>query len=145
MFGDSVSFEVDGNGTYNTFIGTIVSIAILFLVIPYGLRKYNIMIQFNDTNFAESVVSRPLLSSSTESLSFDDIELALGIVMINKYSVGVLATDEFKDHLQVVANYVTWNYNTETVEFGISSDILPLHPCTEDDFKNQGFAKPNED
>ena len=52
MFGESPSFEIDGNGTYNTLIGTVMSIIILFIVIRYGIRKLNIMRQFNDTNFA---------------------------------------------------------------------------------------------
>ena len=58
MFGVTPSFEINGEGSYNTLIGTALSICILIIVLPYGKNKFDIMQDYEDTNFAEAVVKR---------------------------------------------------------------------------------------
>ena len=56
MFGEPASLEIDGETSFNTFLGALLSIVILIIVVPYGKRKYEIMQEFNDTTFANAVV-----------------------------------------------------------------------------------------
>ena len=58
MFGDSAAFEVDGNGEYNTFVGTLISILFFILIVPYGVNKYLVMVEYNNTNYGESIITR---------------------------------------------------------------------------------------
>ena len=56
----------------------------------------------------------------------------------------VAETDHFKDHLQLVGRYLTWEFDPAAeIPFKLTNEILPMHPCTKEDFKNQGFAEPN--
>ena len=56
MFAQTASFEIDGEGSYNTTIGALVSILILLLVVPYGHRKYNKMMEFGDTMYSSQTI-----------------------------------------------------------------------------------------
>ena len=56
MFATTASFEIDGEGSYTTCIGAIISILILVFVIPYAARKYDKMVQFGDTSYAEQTL-----------------------------------------------------------------------------------------
>ena len=52
IFGSSVGFTVkNGDSTYKTCAGFIVTISIYLLVIIYGSTKFNAMWQIEDTNF----------------------------------------------------------------------------------------------
>ena len=83
MFGETPSFEINGEGSYNTLIGTLLSILILIIVIPYGHRKYVIMNEYNDTNFAEAVVKRSLIEnlSAENALGTEEMGWALALTL----------------------------------------------------------------
>jgi len=52
MFGQSVGFLVDGESTYTTWIGAIVSAVIIGLTLTFTSTKYVALRDKTDTNFS---------------------------------------------------------------------------------------------
>ena len=50
-YGETANFSIEGKSTYPSLCGTLVSLAILVVVIPYAINKFVIMKEFNDTNY----------------------------------------------------------------------------------------------
>ena len=51
MFGESLQFKVGGNDSFKSIIGALVSLAIFATVLPYGVNKFIILYQKNDTSY----------------------------------------------------------------------------------------------
>ena len=54
-FGDSVSFQFNGQNQYNSILGSFITILILMTVSYYGVEKFNSMSNRLDTDFQSSV------------------------------------------------------------------------------------------
>jgi len=52
MFGQSVSFFVDGESTYTTWIGALVSVVIIGLTLTFASTKYVAFRGKTDTNYS---------------------------------------------------------------------------------------------
>ena len=50
-YGETAQFSINGRSSYPSVFGTLVSLAVLAVVIPYAVNKFVIMQEFNDTNF----------------------------------------------------------------------------------------------
>ena len=50
MFGETLTFTIDSADTYPSLCGTIVSLAIFALVLPYGAHKFTTMWEYGDTS-----------------------------------------------------------------------------------------------
>ena len=50
-YGEQTSFNIAGNSTYQSVFGTIISIFVLAVVIPYGFNKIIVMKERGDTSF----------------------------------------------------------------------------------------------
>ena len=50
-YGESATFSIGGKSSYPSIIGTLISILILFVVVPYGFNKFIIMKDYEDTSF----------------------------------------------------------------------------------------------
>ena len=50
-FGESASFSIAGQSEFSSVCGTLISIMVLSVVIPYGFNKYLIMNDYDDTSF----------------------------------------------------------------------------------------------
>ena len=51
IFGDQVKFTVDGNETYTSVYGTLVSLVIFAILLPYTVKKFGVMLEREDTRF----------------------------------------------------------------------------------------------
>ena len=43
LYGESTAFTVNGSASYPSFCGTIMSLIVFLVVLPYGINKYTIM------------------------------------------------------------------------------------------------------
>ena len=50
-YGEQASFNMGGNSSFSSVHGTLISILVLAIVIPYGVNKYLVMKDRDDTNF----------------------------------------------------------------------------------------------
>ena len=48
-YGETAKFNINGQESYPSVVGTIISLLIFAVVIAYGLNKFIIMWEFNDT------------------------------------------------------------------------------------------------
>ena len=49
MFGESIAFAIDGKSTYNSVLGTVVSLAILVITMSYGFELLISMLEYQNT------------------------------------------------------------------------------------------------
>jgi len=52
MFGQSVSFLIDGESTYTTWVGAIVSVVIIGLTLTFASTKFKALTRRTDTTFS---------------------------------------------------------------------------------------------
>ena len=70
FFGEKASFHIDGEQSYNSIFGAIISIGIIGTIMAYGINKYKIMKNFEETNFQQSM-SRGVISD-TQVFTFEE-------------------------------------------------------------------------
>ena len=51
MYGESLTFTINGSNTYPSIYGALISLAIFALVLPYGAHKFKTMWNFDDTTY----------------------------------------------------------------------------------------------
>ena len=51
MFGEAVSFTIDGQATHNGVFASIISVAITIIVMIYGLKRGILVYTYGDTVF----------------------------------------------------------------------------------------------
>ena len=55
MFGSSVTFNIDGQETVKSYIGSFLSFVLISVTIMYAFTRYQVMINFDDTNYSETL------------------------------------------------------------------------------------------
>ena len=48
--GPSIQFKIDGSSSHKTYIGSIVSLWIYFIMLSYIFRRLDVMLRYTDTN-----------------------------------------------------------------------------------------------
>ena len=72
-YGERASFNIAGKSTYPSILGTLVSIIVLVVVIPYGLNKFLIMKEYGDTNFMSISVKNAI--DKRQEFDFDETQV----------------------------------------------------------------------
>ena len=60
LFGEKAEISVDGSSTYPSFMGALISLAIIGLTLSYGSKKFAVMISYDDTNNEENILENAL-------------------------------------------------------------------------------------
>ena len=68
-YGESASFNIAGKSSYPSVYGTIISMLVLAVVIPYGLNKFVVMKSYEDTKFQAITLENEI--SAYEEIGFD--------------------------------------------------------------------------
>ena len=50
LFGEKAEFTIDGESSYRSLQGVIISLGIFATVLSYAVNKFSIMIDYGDTN-----------------------------------------------------------------------------------------------
>ena len=53
LFGEKAELQIEGKSSYQSFYGALISLGILSTVLAYGHKKFQTMIEYNDTTFKE--------------------------------------------------------------------------------------------
>ena len=104
MFGQAAQFDIEGESTYNTCVGSIASILIFLLVVPYAYKKSILMLEMNDTHYSDSTTHGKLLkqhSSAESALTWEDADFSIGVGVLSDDGMMIQNTDEFLDHLEL--------------------------------------------
>ena len=50
LFGEGVSFEIEGRATKTSYLGSFISLSIIVITISYAATRFSIMRDYNDTS-----------------------------------------------------------------------------------------------
>ena len=79
IFGQDVKFNVNGKSTVNTCIGATMSIFVAFLTIAYAWIRIDILLQFGDTRYQETVETREDLDTEFFNQSDTGFNIAFAL------------------------------------------------------------------
>ena len=77
IYGDSINFQIEGNDTFNSKKGGIVTMLVIFTLLVYASLKFKILHNREDTNYQtrEFIIDKEQIFSN----GWDDIEIVIGI------------------------------------------------------------------
>ena len=55
MFGSGVTFKIDGQETVKSYIGSFFSFVMISVTLMYAFTRWQVMIDFEDTNYSETL------------------------------------------------------------------------------------------
>ena len=59
-YGETKSFSIAGNNTYPSVFGTLITLIIFVVIVPFGFNKFIIMRDREDTNFQSTIEERAI-------------------------------------------------------------------------------------
>ena len=74
FFSKGISFQVDGRDSYGSIFGTFTSLIIVLVIATYGIHKFLIMLNYEDTNFNEFSVQNEL---SLKEFNNDELQFQI--------------------------------------------------------------------
>ena len=57
IFATDISFKENGSQSFGSIFGSSVSLMIVFIIALYGLDRFIVMANYEDTNFSEYIVT----------------------------------------------------------------------------------------
>ena len=51
LFGEGVTFEIEGRSTKTSYLGSLISLVIIVITTSYAFTRFNIMREYNDTSY----------------------------------------------------------------------------------------------
>ena len=102
-FGESPAFQIAGRDTYPSLIGTVLTLIILSVVIPFGFNKFIIMRDRDDTNF-QSIVNEAAIQPE-EVLPYDQTHANTFFYFTDK-AFQPVSKDQLKGYI-VIEHYMT--------------------------------------
>ena len=55
LFGESIGFKIDGEESRRSILGLMLSLGIFATILPYAVKKWQVMINYDDTDISETV------------------------------------------------------------------------------------------
>ena len=124
IFGQSVAFNANGKETVNSCVGATMSILVTFVTIAYAWTRLDVLLQFGDTRYQETLTYREGQDSEIFHQNVTNFNIAFGIRPIVPNS-SYITEEEQNDYLSINA-YMS---NREAFTF------LDYHNCTSEDRK----------
>ena len=103
IFGKRPEFHVKGSESYKTVLGAILSLGILFLVLPYAVNNFHTMYKREGTRFE----TKTIFSEEDNTRSLEDMGISLAFGVFSETNLN--AYDP---------RYLEWNVKLETYELG---------------------------
>ena len=79
IFGQDVTFNVNGKETVNSCIGATMTILVAFVTIAYAWIRIDVLLQFGDTRYSETVENRADLDTEFFNQSDTGFNIAFGL------------------------------------------------------------------
>ena len=98
-FGESVNFTINGQDSYPSIFGTLLTLAIATTVTIYSANKFIIMLGREDTTFQET--TRQSTDKIDKLLGNDETDIYL-ILRFTRFGVA-LRTEEIDGYLRILA------------------------------------------
>ena len=76
IFGEGISFNIGRNQSkYKTYLGSILTLAVIIITSTYAFKRYSIMLDFGDTVYLNSFL--PFQSNRNQSLAQNETNFLL--------------------------------------------------------------------
>ena len=110
-YGESASFNIDGNRTFRSVYGTVISILVLLVAIPYGVNKFVVMQGRDDTSFQSITLDNNI--SDTEQFGYADTKLNLMFIFTD-FNVKPYSKEELEGFISNWAELITLDKTAST-------------------------------
>ena len=140
IFGERPELTVDGESSYSTWNGLIVSLVIIAISLKYGFDKFNKMINFDDTSYKE--VREPGALDMEATFTADDFDASIAFYIGEwlKY----VPPEEYEDYVTLKAHIAEIEYTDPDPSTWFKAYPHPMRRCTEDDIKRVNNNKLGE-
>lgn len=78
IFGEPVGFTVDGEESRKSYFGLFLSICIFAIMVPYDIKKCNILLTHGDTKLSDDL--DPSGKDSVDRTNIKDFTLAFNVI-----------------------------------------------------------------
>ena len=139
MFGKSVSFSVDGEGRYTTWVGAICSVIIICLTLTFALTKFRALMRKNNTTFS----SYTKVGEQDQDFTYGHEDGFYIAFKFHDNEVGAdpeVLFDKNYGYFELEAQ--SWTMN-ENGGFEVTKESIPLHRCLDHDLKK--FYQPKKE
>ena len=99
-YGESASFNIAGKSSFPSVYGTLISILVLVIVIPYAINKFVVMRNYEDTNF--SSITQEDGTSLNEEIGYETHDLNV-ILSFMSFREGPLSHEDLEGYITVDA------------------------------------------
>ena len=128
IFGETVSFEVDGASSHQTYLGALLSLIIIAITLAFALKQKATLFHYEGTSYLE--ITKPYANTKTElDYKKTNFNLAFGITKNNWSSDPVNITD----YLELKAMLRIWypiNSSDGNFNYALESRDLELKHCS---------------
>ena len=134
-YGESASFNIAGRSSYPSVYGTIISMLILAVAFPYGVNKFVVMKNYEDTNFQSITLENEI--SAYEEIGYDQTNFNVMLFFTN--GVGTRVTKEqLEGYIEIHASINTVDKSGGNIEG--SQETKSLVDCTQNDLDTKFFS-----
>ena len=138
-FGETASFSIAGRDSYPSFCGTLISIMVLSVVIPYGLNKYLIMQEYEDTSFQSIKVDNAI--GIREEFGYDQTNLNYFIFFTDSTLLPI-PKEDLEGYIELRGVELEIEKSSTT---NVNQKELNFRPCTKNDLKTNFFPSHDSD
>ena len=78
IFGEYVNFNIEGKTSHKSILGLLVSFAILSLVTAFGIKKYSVMVHYQDTKHQDFTGTNENHLKMTDEIFIENFDIAVG-------------------------------------------------------------------
>ena len=125
-YGEQASFTIAGSKTYPSFMGTLITILVISVVIPFGFNKFLIMRDREDTKFHTTEESL----GSEEVLSYEQTHanVMLSFQGFIDDDLKPISMEDLEGYIDILALLQT--FDRRNGEYTESVELLGLSPCS---------------
>ena len=101
MFGESATFTIEDQATYNGVCGTIISLLITIIVMAYGAHRAIVVYEHGDTAFQTNTERDNLNKTKVFSFAETQFNIAVGISASDSYLINA---EDYKRYFSFTAS-----------------------------------------
>ena len=84
LFGEQIVFQIKGADSYKSVLGAIISVVVITIVLAYGYNKFQIMKNFEGTDYQTITNAKALNSTERFENAETHVNVAFGLVDIER-------------------------------------------------------------
>ena len=133
LFGEGVTFEIEGRSTKTSYLGSLISLVIIVITTSYAFTRFGIMREYNDTSYQETTSDAEYSPESPLTYEKSQFDFAIGIQDNNAGELQFPADIDTHFYFSVI-NFVN---GLEDGSPSLELNSLKLRQCTQEDVESR--------